>query len=286
MYESVRQAQLRFIAAGDSWFAADSAANLLQSLVFAGPALAMDCALPWSRQSVDAPRPSNLGLYEMLGPSSSATASAIAFDAVLISAGGDDLFEAASVRAFLSNGEPTPREQRLLLRRDEWKEVAGGGYRYISEQGISTLEVFLQANFDHIVRARDQGPMRGKPIFIHGYADPVPRPARTRAGLGPWLQPALADYGIPIEDHLLTAQRLMFCLRGLLRGIASDTQRFPNVHFFDGSHVRLERAGANQAGEDGDWASEVHPNASGYAKLAQAWSEFIESVLRPKQGAA
>ena len=284
MYESVRQARVRFVAAGDSWFGADAGTSLLHALAFAGPTLALDCSLPWSQPGVDAPRPSNMDLFELLGPAWSATA--VAFDAVLLSAGGDDLIEAASVRPALSNGEPTPREQRLLLRRDEWKEDAGGGYRYISEQGVSTLEVFLQAHFDHIVRIRDEGPMRGKPIFIHGYADPMPRPARTRDGRGPWLQPALADYGIPIEDHLITAQTLMFCLRGLLHGIASDTRRFPNVHFFDSSRVRLERAGANQAGEDGDWASEVHPNASGYAKLARAWSEHIESVLRPKQSAA
>ncbi len=283
IYESVRQARLRFVAAGDSWFAADSGTSLLHSLVFAGPTLALDCTLPWSQPRLDAPRPSNLELFELLGPPWSATA--VDFDAVLMSAGGDDLVEAASVRPTLSNGEPTPREQRLLLRRDEWKEDAGGGYRYISEQGVSTLEVFLQAHFDHIVRIRDEGPMRGKPIFIHGYADPVPRPARTRDGRGPWLQPALSDYGIPIEDHLITAQTLMFCLRGLLHGIASDSRRFPNVHFFDSSRVQLDRAGANQPGEDGDWASEVHPNASGYAKLARAWSEHIESVLHPQQSA-
>jgi len=283
-YQSVREGRLRFVAAGDSWFAAGSGTSLLHAMAFSGPTVALDSTLPWSQPAVDAPRPSNMELFELLGPSWSATA--VDFDAVLLSAGGDDLIEAASVRPTLSNGEPTPREQRLLLRRDEWKEDAGGGYRYISEQGVSALEVFLQAHFEHIVRIRDQGPMRGRPIFVHGYADPVPRPARTPDGRGPWLQPAMSAYGIPIEDHLITAQTLMFCLRGLLHGICSDSRRFPNVHFFDSSRVPLERAGANQAGDDGDWASEFHPNAHGYAKLARAWSEFIESVMRPRQSAA
>jgi lysophospholipase L1-like esterase len=267
----------RFLAEGDSWFSMGSlnlftTANVLQEMVFTQRCIAINCALPGDtmQRMVDTRRdPLFTALLD--------GARARPWDALLISAGGNDLIDALQAR-----GAGVPQSRRLLLRADEWGPPEQGAARYLSDAGWDTFSGYLQANFEALLAQRDRGPSRGCPVFIHGYAVPTPRPAG--AGLaGPWLLPAIEAYAIPEADRSALAQLLIERLAALLSRLAADGTRLPNLHFFDSTQVPLDRAQPGTRGQSGDWLNEIHLTHAGCRKVARAWSAAIEQVLRRLQ---
>lgn len=270
MQPEVSAARWGFVAAGDSWFSGNEC--LLHHLSFQDRAIAWRCEMPPASPIRMAQVAASPELHSLLKSSH--------WSGLLLSVGGDDVFDAVRTPAVGTDGSSIPPDRRLLLTQAEWGPMENGAFRYISGEGMDTLGEYLRANFDRLVQARDAGPSRGQPIFIHGYPAPIPRPAGLPGSHGPWLQPSFAAYGIPIEHHAGTAAALMKLLSDMLHGIAGDTSRCPNVHFFDASSVKLAPASANWTGTSGDWATEVHPAPEGYRKIADAWSAQIEAVLR------
>lgn len=259
----------QFLAAGGSWF--NGQESLLHQLSLSRPAVAWWCDHQPGRlvrvgQLADDPT-----LHALLRSGRQ--------DGLLLSIGGDDLFEAVCTPRLDTAHAVVPPSRRLLLGPDEWDAQRHDESRYISEEGMATLERYLHANLARIIHARDAGPSRGAPIFLQGFPAPMPRPAGLPGGEGPWLQPSFASYAIPIEHHWHTAQALISGLSRMLAEIAGDTSRYPNIFFFDPSQVTLAHASANFTGASGDWLTEVHPAVSGYQKIAEAWSRQIESVL-------
>jgi len=274
----------RFVAAGDTWFNADpsvsgTSTSVLHAMCFTEPSIAIACDLP-SAPLLSGGRAIGASLTAVLAELRDPS-----WSGLLLSLGGDALFEAARTPAVTTDGATVPPDRRLLLNASEWRSDLVGPDRYISAPGLATLETYLVNLMELVIAARDASVLRGGPIFMHGYADPIPRPSPAGDGQGPWLQPAFAAYGIPIEDHMATARVLMNHLRRMLQRMADDTSRYPNLRFFDSSRVKLVPAGANQTRPDGDWATEVHLNAGGCAKLARAWSDEIAAQLRPHPAA-
>ncbi|RQP22190.1 SAV_2336 N-terminal domain-related protein [Piscinibacter terrae] len=273
----------RFIAAGDSWFrdtVYQPPDSLLHSMAFTAPCAAVVCDLPGATVSL-----AGQGHGFELADARRLVANQ-RWTGLLLSLGGDHLFEMARTPAVTTDGSPVPPDHRLLLTESEWRTDRPGGDAFISPDGFVVAENHLMSLFDHVVALRDSSGLRGLPIFLHGYATPVPRPSPASDGNGPWLQPTFAAYGIPIEHHAAVAQALVARLRALLARIASDTSRYPNVHYFDPAGVKLRPAGANQPGVSGDWATELHPSQAGYAKLARAWSDWIGDALKRSSSTA
>lgn len=270
---------VRFLAEGDSWFSLGSlnplaSANLLQSMAFTQRCIAVNCALPSDtlRRMVDARRdPQFVSLL--------AGARARPWDALLLSAGGNDLVDALQTPSRDRADQPIATARRLLLTADEWGSTARGAARYLSDAGWATFSNYLCANFDALLALRDRGPSRGRPLFMHGYAIPTPRPSGAGGGSGPWLLPALLDYAIPCEDWPALARLLIERLAALLSSLAADAERFPALHFFDSTRLPIVPAASDAQGDSGDWLNEIHLNRSGCRKLARAWSEVIESAL-------
>lgn len=264
----------RFLAEGDSWFSIGTLnpaknSNLLFEMAFSKRWCAVNCAVPGDtlRRMVQMTRdPQFISL--LCGPQ------AWEWDGLLLSAGGNDLISAVGVPPT----EPDPA-RRLLRPQSEWGPLADGAARYLSDPGWGTFCTYLKANFDDLVKLRDAGPSKGKPIFIHTYACPVPREAGAGLGLGPWLLPSLVEYGIPAADRLEVARLLLGRLAALLIEIGNDTQRYPNVHVFDTSCLALDAALADNAGESGDWINEIHLTWRGYEKLAVPWAAAIEAAV-------
>ena len=54
---------------------------------------------------------------------------------------------------------------------------------------------YVKANLKHVLSLRDDGPNKGKPVFMHCYAVPIrrarPAPTTWTPPSGPWLYPAL-----------------------------------------------------------------------------------------------
>jgi len=277
----------RLLAHGDTWFAPPGAspgqASLLAELQFKDPTCIVDCAQAaltgqgLLRHVVDlAATPDFVRLLS--------APDAPAWDGIVLSVGGGDLIAAASVPAHLGDAE-VPLDRRLLRHQTEWGAPSAGVGRYFSEAGWATLAGYLRANLRHILSLRDQGPSARKPVFIHCYAPPTPRPAGIeapgQAPRGPWLYPAMRAYALPAADWPAFGRLLVSRLAQELRRMAQDTENFPALQVFDSTAVPLAAAATAATGSSGDWHDEIHLNHSGALKLGRAWSEAIGRVLDP-----
>ncbi|TXC67280.1 hypothetical protein FSC37_21025 [Piscinibacter aquaticus] len=270
---------MRFLAEGDSWFTVGALnplknANLLFEMRFEQTAVAINCATPGDTLRRMAALRSDPEFVDLL-----AGRRRRAWDGILMSCGGNDLIDALGVR-----GAGVPLALRLLREAAEWGPVAEGAARYLSDAGWQTFCTYFEANLDAIVALRDRGPSKGAPIFLHGYAVPMPRPAPAGMGLGPWLLPAVQAYGIPVDDYEAVAELLIGRLAKLLSDCAADAARFPNLHFFDTTLIPVEPAAPGSSGESGDWINEIHLNRSGCRKLAVPWAKAIEAVIVGQRG--
>lgn len=267
-------AAYRFLAEGDSWFtlgtlnpAANS--NLLFEMRFGQFACAVNCALPGDTLSRMADLNRDPVFVQLLAGRRAHT-----WDALLLSCGGNDLIDALQV-----HGPDVPNGQRLVLRSGDWGDPAQGVARYASEEGWDTFSRYLRANFEHLLALRDRGPSKGCPVFVHGYACPMPRDAGAGLGQGPWLLPAMQAHGIPKADWANLSAFFITRLRDLLLAMAAEPLRFPNLHVFDSTSVPLDSAGLDAPGSSGDWVNEIHLTRGGYAKVAVPWAAAIEQVM-------
>lgn len=276
----------RLLAQGDSWFSAAAAklgahANLLQELVFRQRALAINCAGQSDALSHMVDLEAAPDFVRLL-----TQPDAPVWDGLLLSVGGNDLIAAARTPAHAdvqTGQDPTPAHLiplhlRLLRHQTEWSAPSQGVARYFSEPGWQTYADYLRANIRHLLSLRDQGPSAGKPVFVHCYAVPMPRPAGA-ADSGPWLYPTFKAYNIPSADWAAVSRLMVMHLAQLLKSLAADQAQYPGLHVFDSTAVPLALATPGSSGISGDWHNEIHLNHSGCFKIARAWSEHIERVL-------
>lgn len=277
----------RLLAQGDSWFSnarskLNAHANLLQELVFKSPAFAVNCAGTGDALAHMVDLESSPDFVRLLaGPEASV------WDGILLSVGGNDLIAAARTPPLDADGQPIPLHLRLLRRQTEWGPPSAGVARYFSEPGWATYADYLRANVRHLLSLRDQGVSAGKPVFMHCYAVPMPRPAGAEGqddlgASGPWLYPAMKAYGVPSADWAAVSRLMVFHLAQLLKSMAADKEGFPGLFVFDSTTVPLALAAPGSTGISGDWHNEIHLNHSGCFKIARAWSEHIEAVLEGK----
>lgn len=270
---------LRLLAEGDSWFTIGALnplknANLLFEMRFAQTAVAINCATPGDTLKHMAELSRDPVFADLLAGKRQR-----AWDGIVLSCGGNDLIDALGVRA-----AGVPLNLRLLRTAAEWGPASDGAARYLSDAGWQTFCGYFKANLDAIVALRDKGASRGAPIFLHGYAVPMPRPAPAGLGIGPWLLSSIQAYGIPEADYAAVAALLIGRLAALFAECAADNARYPNLHFFDTTKIALAAAALGSAGENGDWINEIHLNRAGCCKLAVPWAAAIEKVIVDGRG--
>lgn len=277
----------RFLSEGDSWFTIGTvnlteASNLLFKLEFGSTTAIVNCAYPGDTLQHMVDNVNDVHFDRLLRKPRFASY----WEAILFSAGGNDLIDAAQAPALGADGKPAPLDTRILLTAVEAQALnpqLGGPERYISEAGWSRLAQYITANFQQLVERRDQGPSRDRPLFLHTYAAPVARPAGTLGAPSGWLYPALRAYGIPDEASQAVVDMLFERLRQVLLGLdqgSSGPARLPHVHVFDSSGLsQLTPAVAGSTGSSGDWVNEIHPSPSGYAKIGSGWGAWIDQVL-------
>ena len=204
------------------------------------------------------------------------------FDAILLSAGGNDL------------------KNRFVEMVDG--KVSSGGVRSVASAAeIARLATpashreFLagvMSNISRFVALRTnahKAKTRKAPIFVHGYDYLQPRPAGaivfggTRIGPGPWLYPSLRDAGLNDVQMRSVADAIIDEMNLQLR---TSMDKLDNVHFLDQRGLLVPAAAGNTE-SNADWMDEIHPNAQGFSRLARnRWDVPLSCALgwKPSDG--
>ncbi|MGS0754073.1 hypothetical protein ACVBEH_04585 [Roseateles sp. GG27B] len=178
----------RLLVQGDSWFSSAPAkinahANLLQEMVFKQKTCGINCAgasegLSHLVDLIDAAAAPDF-VRLLCGPD------APLWDGLLLSVGGNDLIMAAQTPAYFGTGDgndmqAVPLHLRLSPPNRMGATVGRRGALFFGGPGWLTFSDYMRANMQHLLGLRDQGPSIGKPVFVHCYAVPMPRPTRRR----------------------------------------------------------------------------------------------------------
>lgn len=182
------------------------------------------------------------------------------WDGILLSAGGNDIIDAAL--------EPTG-----ILKACASPASFSD---FIDNEAIDLLEAHLKEYFSYLVSLRDTSEIvanRTIPIYYHTYGYPTPRNAPASFGLGPWLHKAFRQKSIPETYWNGLSDALMDKLAGILRRFSSLGA---NIQLVDTlASVPLVRASVGSTGSSGDWLNEIHLNDSGKDKVARYWANFL-----------
>lgn len=278
---------LRFLAEGDSWFTVGAlnplnSSNVINELDFTVRTVIISCAYPGDTLTRMVDFRKNRDFRRLLSKKNHAWE----WDGVLVSAGGNDLIDAAQVPPADKNGSRIPQDRRILLTPEEAAEhgSADVGIRYISETGWLRFEEYLKANFALLVAERDEpsSPNKGRPMFLHTYSIPTVRPSGALPGSDGWLFKAFKIAGTPRAHQQLVANELFNRFRESLLSLdctLKPESGLARVHVFDSAGLPLVPAHPDDTGSSGDWVNEIHLTPNGYRKLGAPFGAFIESHL-------
>lgn len=240
------------LAEGDSWFAwaymgFDISPSILNALTFNRSTATLCYAYSGHTSGDMAAMAVSAGFMQEF--------SARRFQAVLLSGGGNDLFNALADGNILKPaGVADPNDPAS----------------YIDVAELDALKDYVTRNYQQILawRLRPISMNKTTPVLLHTYDYPMPRPAPAKVfgqpAVGPWLLPALRNVNAPVALHF-----------DIIKEIASDMldciRAFDNPAagiFVVDTCGTLTPSAPGSTGDDADWVNEIHPNAAGYAKLA------------------
>lgn len=276
----------RFLAEGDSWFTlgtlkGSSLSNLLFELDLSSSTQILNCAYPGDtlQHMVDSVERSVFNKLLYLPGFKHQ------WDAILLSAGGNDFIDATGAPLTDRHGNPTSADKRILLRPDEVENsTVTGPERYVSTAGWLTLTGYLLQNFRTVANRRDQGQNVDRPIFVHTYAKPTVRPSGVMPWDKGWLYPAFKKYGVPSQFRQQVCDYLFEKLRLFMLSLDQDSgtsNAIAKLHVFDSaSMTEIRPAEPDKKGKSGDWINEIHLTPKGYRKLGKEFGKMIEKVLK------
>ncbi len=188
------------------------------------------------------------------------------FDAVLLSAGGNDFIDAA---------RDPPAGQGIL------KDLAGhqpplDGADCMDRAALDRLVFeYLDPNFSRLYERVQFSRHAGVPILLNHYDTPVARYAPAFPSSRAWLCEAYTKNHIPPGLWLGLTGSIFTELRQTITDWAAGR---PNV-FIVPTEGSLDPALPGSSGSSGDWLNEIHPNPAGWGKLAQRWRDALKRVI-------
>ncbi len=250
----------RFLAEGDSWFSigAIPSSNLLYQLRLKRRAVILNLGYPGDTIGNVSQFAANPEFARRLAHPKWASA----WDAILLSGGGNDLIDRASD----------------IIRRNRTGET---GTDFIDAEKLEALKDDVRSAYDRIVGLRDSpgSPSAGKPIVVHTYSYPTPRPAPAHFFIvpltRPWMHPVLEKQKVP---KALRAEVAKDLLDGLADALLELQAKLPAFHVVD-TRSLLWSAEIDAKGNSGDWLNEIHPNSDGYRKIAKRLAARLEAIL-------
>ncbi len=196
------------------------------------------------------------------------------YDAVLLSAGGNDLLDDATLRVVL----PHPN-----------LHVPGGNYLH-GFLDVAAFETVLTAIMDayawlfanlpdyvFALPAELAAPARRLPVVVHGYAEAIPtQDARRFLGLvqiGPWLGRRMASIGVPTATQRKIARDIVAGFNTRLAALATATNAAPNarvdVHYVD----------LRPLIDEDDFDDEIHLKQAAIRRVANRIAEVLYLAL-------
>lgn len=189
------------------------------------------------------------------------------FDAVLLSAGGNDYIDAAR--------DPAPGKGIL---EDCGAGGPATGAQCLRAAGLTALvNQWLNPGFASLYAGIQASRHRDVPIFLNSYDTPVARNAPVFRGGRTWLRTSYINNNIPEALWPSLTGALFAHIQATISGWAVGRS---NVHIVPTTSV-LKPALPGSTGESGDWLNEIHPNAAGWEKLAPVWRDCIKTILTP-----
>jgi hypothetical protein len=190
------------------------------------------------------------------------------FDALLLSASGNDFIDAAlepgSGNGILYGVHGAPPD----LEADDC---------YNLDAVIDLVTNLIDPKFDAIYQRVRTSRNPDLPILLNCYNMPVARPAPAFPAGHAWLSRAYQKNGIPQRLWVEVTERIFIDVESTVTGWASDGR--VGLHVVPTTAVPLAPAAPGSAGSSGDWLNEIHPNKSGWGKLAQAWQKELDAIL-------
>lgn len=185
------------------------------------------------------------------------------FDAIVLSAGGNDFIDAAR--------DPGPGQG--LLRDLRHATPPAQGRDCLRTDALASLVTdYLDPNFARLfdlLRASTKN--AATPLLLNNYDTPTARHAPATPNGRSWLHEAYTANGIPealwpdltdaVFNDLQTTIAGWQIGRDGLFGVPTDGALTP--------------AAPGSTGSSGDWLNEIHPNARGWKKLARVWADAL-----------
>lgn len=280
----INQVHRRILAEGDSWFTIGTlnlpaASNIPFKLIVKDSTIIINCAYPGHTLQHMVDWASDPYFDKLLCKPNFQ----MKWEAILISAGGNDLIDAARVLPKDEHGNIVPQSHRLFLTANEIDNnlPLSDPQRFMSQSGWNTFEKYLRANFVALVARRDKGINKNVPILLHTYASPVVRPSGTPLNSDGWLYPSLKAYGIVNANAQAVSKILFERLRQLLLSLNDGQPNgLSNVHVFDSAGVNgIDAADPTATGSSGHWVNEIHLTPEGYAKIGVLMGPWLEAIV-------
>lgn len=195
------------------------------------------------------------------------TAFAWKFDAILLSAGGNDFIDAARDpgpgKGILKNldGALPPAQGADCLNRDAIKKLVAN---------------YLNPSFAALYQTVQSSRHKNIPIFLNCYDTPTARNAPAFPGGRSWLYEAFTKNKVPAKLWPQLTDAIFAEIKSAVDGwakVRSDVIVVPTTG-------TLSPAASDALGNSGDWLNEIHPNASGWDKLGSVWRDTILGRLR------
>jgi lysophospholipase L1-like esterase len=262
----------RVVAEGDSWYTINGTAagelpwNLLMSLDFPDSTILVNLAQPGDTMRSMSRLCNSSDLRYALS-----ARYGYQWDAILLSAGGNDLADYASL----------PDDQGFL-KPAAARGAINGPQDYVYENRLQDVLDYVTHGYRVITGLRDApgSGCVGAPIVVHTYDRVTPRNAPAFIGpihLGPWLYKSFTDdrIKVPEADWIALSDYLLNKLRDAINALGGE---LANFHVVDTFGV-LTSAQAGSEGNNSDWLNEIHPNKGGYDKLAAKVSQDLTPLL-------
>ena len=189
------------------------------------------------------------------------------FDAVLLSASGNDFIDAAR----------DPAAGLGILRDFNQQPQPTSGHDCIDRNAVGELVTrWLDPNFKRFYEVvRNSRFHADTPIFLNNYDTPTARNAPAFRGGKAWLYEAFKKNNIPQSMWPDVTDSIFNDLQTTVAGWTVGRHKVFTVPT-DGV---LTPSAANTTGSNADWLNEIHPNAAGWRKLAKVWHAKLKATL-------